>query len=423
MKNKIKNRTVGIGLISLGLWLASNGAISQAKLAVNTPVKKNQIKHAPTLKLNGVLEGAEMTRVKIQFKQWRFSSTESGQKVLAIKHHGDKVKKGEILLRIDTKDIDLAILKRDRELQAKRFSLKKATLALKIRKQTAAMDLLNLERNQARAVEALAYYLKVEKVFRIRDIQRELEKAKFGYEYEKAELDQLMQMYQADDLTNVTEEMILKRQKRSVANAAYYLKKIKAKVARQLKRDVPEEERVKRESVIRSTLSIKKNKLAIQAQLSEMENKWLTQSAEFEKAKQAYEAMRQDREQLTIRSDRDGVVYYGDVRGGKFDAESYPEMLKIGGYGLANTVLMTVVSSGDFVMRVELNEEQKKKIKQGMIAQVTCKAYPKEKMKAQVLQLDHFEKRAGKFGAVLKIFRLPQAKVRVGMPCEVIFGK
>ena len=232
-------------------------------------------------------------------------------------------------------------------------------------KATAAMDLANAERRLYRSKEKFAHYLKVDKAYSVKDIKRRLEGSDFSYKYEKAELDQLMQMYQADDLTDVTEEMILKRQRRSVDRAAYSLEKSKVRTERQLRLDVPETDRSKRESVKRAELNFEKTKLDIKAELSALFAEYKNQIEDVKKAQRWLKVMKADRKQLTKTADRNGVVYYGDVRGGKFNKDSYKDTLKIGGYGVEDKVLMTVVGDGEFEIKIDLNEAQKNKIKKG----------------------------------------------------------
>ena len=263
--------------------------------------------------------------------------------------------------------------------------------------------------------------MKVDRAFQVKDIAKSLERSQFSYDYEKIELDQLMQMYKADDLTDVTEEMILKRQKRSVERAAYGLEKAKISNARQVKFSIPERDRSKRESLTRAGLKFSKYKLDLRSEMSSLEANYQNQVVEVAKVIRWENFMKADRKQLTQIADRDGVVYYGDVRGGKFDKNSNKETLKVGGYGVKNRVLMTVVSKGDFLIKIDLNEKQMNQIKVGMKGEAVSKDYKKEKMNVEVLSVASFEKTAGKFAAVLKVSAVKGGKVRVGMSCDVTF--
>ena len=420
MKNRMKTSRLLMSVLLSGVMLGGVAHGQEKKVDVAKKAEASK-ETSNEIKLSGVLEGEGMSRVKVELTEWGFSKKWKGQKVLLVKGHGDTVKRGDVLIQFDTKDIDLDILKRKREIEKKEFSLEKAGLNLRVRKITAAMDLANAERRYERAKERLDHYLKVDKAYSVKDIKRSLDGSEFSYQYEKAELDQLLQMYKADDLTDVTEEMILKRQRRSVDRAEYGFEKAKIRTERQLRMDVPETDRSKRESLEREALKLAQTQLNIKSELSGLEADYENQVASFEKAVHWFEIMKSDREQLTKFADRDGVVYYGDVRGGKFSKESHKNTLKVGGYGVADQVLMTVVSDGDFVIHLDLDEKQKNKIKVGMTGVATHKAYDNEEMKVEVLSVDNMYKTPGKFDAVFKVSAVKGGDFRVGMKCDIKF--
>ena len=97
------------------------------------PAKKKEEVKKNELKMSGVLEGEAMSYVEVDMTEWRFSKIWKGQKVLAIAGHGQRVKRGDVLIEFDTRDIDLDILKREREVRKKAFSLDKKALYVRTR--------------------------------------------------------------------------------------------------------------------------------------------------------------------------------------------------------------------------------------------------------------------------------------------------
>ena len=81
-----------------------------------------------------------------------------------------------------------------------------------------------IERRNKQVQEDLNFYRKTQLPHKKESAEAALESAKDSLSYVEEELKQLKKMYEADDLTEETEEIILKRAQASVERAKFTLK-------------------------------------------------------------------------------------------------------------------------------------------------------------------------------------------------------
>ena len=86
------------------------------------------------------------------------------------------------------------------------------------------MDLEASARAKKIADEDLNYFLNINRSFLDESAEFSLKNAQQSLEYSEEELKQLEKMYKADDLTEETEEIVLKRARNEVEQGKFYLK-------------------------------------------------------------------------------------------------------------------------------------------------------------------------------------------------------
>lgn len=143
--------------------------------------------------------------------------------ILSIKPHGSQVSKSEVLVEFDDRALT-------RKIEDTRLSITKQTLELA----QAEQDLAHLQTSSAHQLDALRtaariareeweYFSKTRRNAEERSADQSLEKARQYLANQEEELRQLKKMYEADDLTEETEEIILTRQKNAVTFATFAL--------------------------------------------------------------------------------------------------------------------------------------------------------------------------------------------------------
>ncbi|MCA9241898.1 MAG: hypothetical protein KDA37_16925, partial [Planctomycetales bacterium] len=175
------------------------------------PKRKTFTVEAKPLKLevtvDGVLVAKNMTEVTLDAEQW------SNFEIEEVVEHGAKVEAGDQLVRFDDKDLNEAIAELELSQRIKDLSYTKREEEFSRLEESLERQLKQAQRAWDENQEDYKQYTDVERDLVVKSQNMRLKQARFNLEYTKDELDQLQKMYDADDLTEETEEMILRRQK------------------------------------------------------------------------------------------------------------------------------------------------------------------------------------------------------------------
>ena len=314
-----------------------------------------------TAKLSGIVESKRQTPVAMDLDRW------TEMTLVTALPHGTEVKEGDLLFQLETKDLE----KRIRELKVgmplKELDLETAEQELANLEQTTPLRLEQSRLAMEHAEEDLEYFKKVTLPIRERSAKEDLKSSRNYLLYAEEELKQLQKMYDEDDLTEETEEIILQRQKNSVASYKWTLEQTEARTDRTLATQLPREEEslqrnhtlkvIEYESSEKATKdALKRMKLDVEAKVREFD--------EMEIALKEYEA---DLAKMAPKAPHDGVVYYGMSQRGKWTTASTVERKMIPGGKLSmNEIAMTVVNPKEVQLRVAIPESKLKGLKKGL---------------------------------------------------------
>ncbi|QJE96595.1 hypothetical protein [Luteolibacter luteus] len=153
--------------------------------------------------------------------------------------HGTAVKKGDVLVKFDRETIDKKLEDSRRALKSRELTLASQELAFSKLEEETAIKLEAARRADKIASEELAYFTKTGRKVQEEDVLDNLESSKRRLEAAQEELKQLRMMYDADDLTEQTEEIILKRQEYTVKSSELALKHAELSTKRSLEVALP----------------------------------------------------------------------------------------------------------------------------------------------------------------------------------------
>src|SRR5689334_12607395 len=168
--------------------------------------------------LKGVFESAGMTEVLIKPEAWT-----GGLTVVKAVEPGAAVKQGDVLLTLDREKIDKAIRDLEAEQQLADLAIRQSELELPILERSTPLEMAAAERAKDRTDEDLRKFLATDKPLAVESAQFQVRNAANFLEYAEEELKQLQKMYRKD-LTEETEEIILKRQRNQVEQAKFNLR-------------------------------------------------------------------------------------------------------------------------------------------------------------------------------------------------------
>jgi len=366
-----------------------------------------------TVELKGVFEAKRMAEVIFWPKQW------SGFTILRAVEHGKQVKQGELLIAFDPEKIDQAI--DDLRTQLKLADIDMLRLAEQLRslEKLTPMDLAQVDRSQRMAEEDFEQLMKV-------DLPMSKDLAKFMLKsadeqlaYAKEELRQLEKMYKADDLTEETEEIILRRARFQVKEAEIYRKIAQRRHDEVMRFSLPRREESAKDSIERTRLSNKQAKVVLPLALKRSQLEIEKAKVERERLEKRLKELLADRALMTIKAPCDGVVYYGECVDGRWTGPTTPDRFARGASLPPNKVAMTIVSTRPIMVRTTTTEKDVRYLHEGLAGKVTPAAYPQARLGAVVSEVATVPDARNNFDTKLMVTNQEAAPVLPGMNCLV----
>jgi len=238
--------------------------------------------------------------------------------ILTIADHGSSVKKDQPLLTFDTEEIDKALADTRRAISTETLSLAQAELDLATLEKTVPEELARLKLGAEEAAEELAYFTATSRKSEEESAGFDLKRSEQILASYQEELKQLLQMYEADDLTEDTEEIILEKQRDSVEAAEFALRMEVLNHKRSMEVAIPRKAVKLTQGRDDSALQLDKatKDMPRSIELKKLEIAGLKTS--LERNKQSLAEMVKDRGLFEIKAPADGLFYHGSIEDGKW---------------------------------------------------------------------------------------------------------
>ena len=328
--------------------------------------------------MRGVFEAGASQELIIRPETW------AGFTVLKAVPHGSPVKKGDSLLTLDMTKIDEALKDMTASVQAAELALQLAEKELAVLEQTTPLDLEAAERVRRNADEDLERFLTIDRPAAEESAHFSVKNSTHNVEYVREELRQLEKMYRAKDLTEETEEIILRRQRNQLENAEFFLKSSLRNRDNTLKTSLPRQEINMREIARRHAISHERAKLTLPLTLAQKRHELARQKREFEKAKERLDKLQGDRKLMEVASPADGLAFYGRAVRGQFQQLSEFERAFSSGQMQTGVVLFTIVDPASLRVRAVAEEKDRETLQVGQGGKVSPTAFPKNKLAAKI---------------------------------------
>lgn len=365
--------------------------------------------------LDGVFEAAQTSEITLRPEAWSEFVVESAVEA------GTRVQKGDVLLKFDPRNLDRAIRDMETDREISYLAIKQAEDELKHVEQESPLELEAAEQMARISSLELKNWEAVDRAYAEKSNDYSLRSNKQYVEYEEEELEQLEKMYAADDLTEETEEIILKRQREAVEQAHFYFERAKVEHARTVEQEIPQrDERIKLQARLAEILLAR-----IQSRMpTELGRKRLELAKlryEQTKADERLGNLQHDRGLMEIKSPEDGIVYYGrPVRGEWSGSSSVAEQLRRGGNVSAHQAVMTIVAPRPMFVRAKLPEKDLAGVATGQQGKAIPKGFPDVKLVAAVSQISAIPVSEGVFDARVTVDLGASNDALVpGMQCNV----
>jgi len=240
----------------------------KAKAAAKSEAKKRKtLKIEPKrlkidLALDGTFAARKMEEVVFRPEAW------TTYEIVDVVEHGAKVHKGETLFKFDSEKLDEAIADLELEQRINELAILKSEEEMPRMEKTLKLDSAAAERTNKQAKEDFERYREIDRPMMEKTAEFMVKYYNFNLNYEKDELEQLEKMYKADDLTEETEEIVLKRQKNSVEFAEFSLENAKLSRDETLKISLPRYDIRIKEALERSEMAQARARQALELDLT-----------------------------------------------------------------------------------------------------------------------------------------------------------
>lgn len=253
-------------------------------------------------------------------------------KITTHKTHGEQVTEGEVLISLKKKPLENTItdLKDEITLMTQELDLMKKKLADK--EALAPLALKKLEEDMTRAKEDHTYYLETLVPQQKKSYDKFIEKAEWGVKSTSEELRQLKLMYEEDEITEDTEEIILERSKHMAENAKYQLEKAKEEFGHLKNVRLPRNIVDKNLQQEKNAYSYEEQKRTIPFEVEKLRLGVGKNERALLRKQERLEKLEKDLTQMEILSPATGVFFYGLLKdGGWTGATTTEKFMKKGG--------------------------------------------------------------------------------------------
>jgi HlyD family secretion protein len=376
------------------------------------------VKSAPfrvDVKFSGILEATDTKEIELDSEEW------AQWEVAEVVPHGKKVSAGETLIRFKKDKLEKAV--RDAEI-----GLSLLKLGVKLEElDIAAMDVsdpINLEharRSKKHAEEDLQRYREVEASLSEKSRGEQLRMIEDNVDDQKSELEQLEKMYKADDLTEETEEIVLKRARSQYERAKFSLEMAKSQADRALKLDLPRHRLVVEDAEKSAGLSLSKLEKTQPIAREKADIELQRQRSALTKAEQAFERLKGDLAKTEIKAPIAGTVYYGSYDNGKWTpAGEMAKTLRPGGTAAAKATLLTIVAAGAPRIHGTVSEKDFSHLKAAMTGRASLIAFPRERTAIRIESVAEVPSSDGQFAVVAVPGESWPNGAVAGMNCEIV---
>jgi multidrug efflux pump subunit AcrA (membrane-fusion protein) len=391
---------------------------AESKLATHK-VEKKPFKIE--LNVKGILEAEETAEIVYRPHPMVMPPPSQGPLVIrTIAAHGAKVKKGDVLAAFDTRKIDEVIDDLEVEKKVLETGIKLAEEELPLFQKSVPVDLAAAQTARKLADEDLKYFREVSRPESEKLANYSVKVAQFFLEFAQEELRQLEKMYKANDLTEDTEKMVLKRQRFYVDMEKKYLERTIIQRDYTLKYSLPNKDKALAENQVRQTLNLEKALKTLEPMARQKHEALIKMRFDRDKNLTRLEKIRKDRDGMILKSPIDGIVYHGKFNKGQWTG--HDGKLVPNGTVSQDEVFMTVVKPNPVVVHLTIEEKDVYLVKPGLEGKAKVLFHPNRKLTAKVVKLLPIPASPGKFEAQVSLeMGADAADLMPGMACSVKF--
>ncbi len=376
-------------------------------------VKKKDLKI--DVELDGVFVADDMEEVALRPKVW---STFKVEEAVA---HGARVHKGDVLVKFDDEDIEKAIAEGGLDERLGELALMQAEEEFPRHEKSIELEYELAKREFDQDTDEYERFQKV-----MRDLSEKLanyylKSAEQEFDNAKEELDQLEKMYNADEITEETEEIVLRRQKFQVEMAEFFVKYSKINHDYTVNVSIPRREQALSTAVEQSKLAFDHAKMVKSLGLSHERYELESLRERRSRAVEKQGKLVADRALMTLRAPSDGLAYYGrQIDGRWIEVGSMASKLVPFGAVSPNSVVITIVKDRPMYVQTTVGEKEFPAVKEGQAATVAPLADDDVELAGSVKKLTDVPGSGNKFNVRINLESDDEGPewLKPGMSCK-----
>ncbi|MFN6128849.1 MAG: hypothetical protein ACK6DC_09240 [Planctomycetota bacterium] len=362
---------MGVALVfpSLGYCQEAAPASIQAEIG---PIQK-------TVRMSGYFAPTLSVEVSIPLE------SNLGLKVIKAVEHGSIVRAGDILVELDARDAKEQIEQQEIAFALQKLSLEEAQREEKIARLRDPLDEQFAALAKQHADEDFAFFRDREFLMNQRSVEQSMKSMKDYLDYNAEELRQLEKMYKADDLTEESEEIVLRRAKDDLERARFAFEREELNHRRSVELNLPRDKESQQTQHRFAEIALEQFKLMRPLLLEKRQLSLRKQQMDLEKAARELDKLRSDLAKFRIEAPQDGTVYYGKCVDGRFaNIAEMQAKLRPHGTVSANEVLMTIVRNGPLSFVGTVPESEAPFATNGTVASVVASGFPQLKLDSKI---------------------------------------
>lgn len=305
------------------------------------------------IEAEGVFVAEETTEVALRPEAW------TTFKVVEAVPHGKRVRKGDVLVKFDDKDIEKAIAEKSLELRTGELALMAAEEDFPRLEKSIALSYDEAKRQYDEAQDEKKRFDDTMRDMSERMAKYYLQSSEQQFQNANEEYEQLKKMYDADELTEETEEIVLKRQKFQVEAAKFFLEYAKINHQYTTEISIPQREQSLKTAVETAKIAFDRASMAKSLGMNQQRYELEKMREARVKAVDSHAKLLADRALMTLKAPADGIVYYGRAVNGRWIEVSSQESKLIPFGTLApNSVVMTIVKDRPMYVETAVGEKE-----------------------------------------------------------------
>ena len=363
-----------------------------------------------TIGMSGYFSPASSTEVGVTLK------TSLSLKVLKAVEHGATVRSGDVLIEFDAQDAKEQLAQMEHSLALQKLNLEEAERDHQIAQARDPLDEEFAELTKKRADEDFAFFTDREFPMNQRSVEQSLKSMRDYLDYTAEELRQLEKMYKADDLTEESEEIVLRRAKDDLERSRFALEREVLNHQRSVDLNLPRSKIAEQSQHRLAEIAFEQFKMTRPLLLEKRRLALKKQHMDFEKSSRELDELRADLKKFRVEAPHDGIVYYGKATDGRFaNIAEMGAKLRPHGAVASNEILMTVVRPGSLHFHGSIPEADLANATAGSVATIIPTAFAKMKIEGKVQSVATIPGSDGNFPVLIELQVDAPKKVVAGM--------